>query len=353
MTNEHTLLSFIARWYIAAREDAATDALGFILNRSEAARNRLTDILREQVPNIVPVATVKNQFSDADGGIPDVACFDVAGRVQALIEAKFSAPLTHHQPNTYWQRLPPDVPTALVFLAPSDRLGHPLGDLTERLQAVGFRMGDQHGATNLITVRDTASLRHLILISWDELLDRLAQPARSGEDSQSQFEIEQLRGVTRREYDETDLRRDRVLQDLIREALNRAARRGWANTENLSSGGHSEFAGRYLLLAGTYAFLGVNRKAWRATDRPLWLIFNRYGGSRERVPTEEVRVKLGGRGNSEWPLYRADDYCVPLEMPPPGANDEERITCLVTQLEEIAQLIDPSGPTYPVLTGAQ
>ena len=60
-----------------------------------------------------------------------------------LIEAKFSAPLTHHQPNTYWQRLPSDRPTALVFLAPADRLDHLLGDLTERLKAVGFRMGDQ------------------------------------------------------------------------------------------------------------------------------------------------------------------------------------------------------------------
>ena len=38
MTNEHTLLSFIARRYITAREDAATDALGFILNRSEVGQ---------------------------------------------------------------------------------------------------------------------------------------------------------------------------------------------------------------------------------------------------------------------------------------------------------------------------
>ena len=62
MTNEHTLLSFIARRYIAAREDVATDELGFILNRSEVARKALTDILHEQVPNILPVATVKTNF---------------------------------------------------------------------------------------------------------------------------------------------------------------------------------------------------------------------------------------------------------------------------------------------------
>ena len=63
-------------------------------------------------------------------------------------------------------------------------------------------------------------------------------------------------------------------------------------------------------------------------------------------------MKLSGRGNSEWPLYRADDYCVPLEMPP-GADDEERIASVAAQLEEIAQLIDPSGPTYLVATGSQ
>ena len=352
MTNEHTLLSFIARRYIGAREDASTDALGFILNRSEAARKGLTDMLREQVPNILPIARVENQFVDADGGIPDVVCFDEASQVQAFIEAKCSVPLTHHQPNTYWQRLPPDRPTALVFLAPADRLDHLLGDLTERLQAVGFQMGDQCGATNLITVRDTASLRHLVLISWDELLDRLAGQVRSGEDPQAQFEIEQLRGVARREYDETDLRRGRVLQNVIRVALNRATRGGWVNTDNLSTGGYSEFAGRYLRLAGSYAFLGVNYKAWRATGQLLWLVFNKFGG-RESVTTEEVRKKLGSRGNSDWPLYRDDDYCVCLEMPPIGTDDEARIASVVAQLEEIAQLIDPDGPTYTVAKGAQ
>jgi len=227
------------------------------------------------------------------------------------------------------------------------RLDHLLADLTERLKAVGFQKGAQRGANNLITVQDKASPRRLMLISWDELLGRLAEQAISGHDPKTQFEIEQLRGVVRRECDETDLRRDRVLQGLIREVINRATRGGWANTDNLGSGGHSEFTGRYLLLAGTYAFLGLNNKAWREVDRPLWLVFNKFGGSRERVSTEEVRAKLGGRGNSDWPLYRADDYCVPLEMPPPGADHEARLAFVVAQLEEISQLIDPNGPTYP------
>ena len=90
----------------------------------------------------------------------------------------------------------------------------------------------------------------------------------------------------------------------------------------------------------------------RAAGQLFWLVFNKFGG-RERVTTEEVRKKLGSRGNSDWLLYRDDDYCVCLEMPPIGADDEARIASVVAQLEEIAQLIDPDGPTYPVATGAQ
>ena len=352
MTNEHTLLSFIAKRYISAREDAATDALGFLLNRSEVARNGLTDILLEHVPDIQSIASVENQFADADGGIPDVVCFDAAVQVQALIEAKFSAPLTRHQPNSYWKRLPADRPTALMFLAPADRLEHLLGDLTERLKEVGFQMGKQCHSTGLIAVQDTASPRRLVLISWDELLDQLAERARSGQDPQSQFEIEQLRGVARREYDETDLRRDRVLQDLIRRVLSRATRSGWVNTDGLSTGGYAEFSGRYLQLAGAYAFLGVNHRAWLETGHPVWLVFNRYG-SREGITTEEVRKRLGNRGNSDWPLYRDDDYSLHLEMPPSGADDEVRISSVVAQLEEIAKLIDTDGPTYLAGANAQ
>ena len=227
MTTEHTLLSFITRRYVSAREDAATDALGFVLNRSEAATKGLSDILHENVPWLPEIAEVKNQVADLDGGIPDLAGLDAEGGYPppVLIEAKFSAPLTHNQPNTYWQRLPDDSPAVLVFLAPKDRLPYLQEELLPRLLKIGVETEEVKRTADLIVSKDSTSKRMLILISWDELLGRLIQSAKKGDDGQAVFELDQIAGIASREYAATDLSRDTVLRDLIRDAIYQARQR--------------------------------------------------------------------------------------------------------------------------------
>ena len=45
MADEGSLLSFIARRHTVGREDVATDALSFILSRSNPAKRALSDLL--------------------------------------------------------------------------------------------------------------------------------------------------------------------------------------------------------------------------------------------------------------------------------------------------------------------
>ena len=59
MTDDQTLLGFIARWHNIGLEDAATDALCFILSRSRIALATVADFLgdghapcRSRVPNL-------------------------------------------------------------------------------------------------------------------------------------------------------------------------------------------------------------------------------------------------------------------------------------------------------------
>ena len=194
MTTEYTLLSFfIRRRHIKFPENAATDALGFILNQSEATRKGFSKILQERIPNVSPIASVQNQLTEADSGTPDVTCFNEDGNLTALIEAKFLAKVREpHQPNSYWERLPRNEPSALVFLALTHSLGDLLDLLTRRLESVGFEPGEENHASGLITVPDMNSKRHLILISWSELLRRLKKSAKSGADTQALSELAQL-----------------------------------------------------------------------------------------------------------------------------------------------------------------
>ena len=131
-----------------------------------------------------------------------MACRDSDGDIQTLLEAKFWAGLTPHQPNTYWENLPRDTPAALVFLVPTYRLEAMLCELTGHLVNVGFESSGEDRSSNCITVRDMQSQRCLILISWDELFRNLEKSAKANDDSQALFELEQLRGVAVHESSE-------------------------------------------------------------------------------------------------------------------------------------------------------
>lgn len=116
MADNSTLLSFIARRHTMGLEDVATDALCFILSRCSAKR-ALSDFLGDE-RGPLPIAKAQTWLAEAHGAVPDLACLDEDGNRVALIESKFWAQLTHHQPVTYWQGLSDDRPAVLLFLAP-------------------------------------------------------------------------------------------------------------------------------------------------------------------------------------------------------------------------------------------
>ena len=152
MADEGSLLSFIARRHTVGREDVATDALSFILSRSNSAKRALSELLGDD-RGPLQVAAARPWGADALGAIPDLACFDEDDNLVALIESKFWAPLTHHQPVTYWERLPVDRPAVLLFLAPDYRIdsGSLWDSLTDRLHSAGHELGPADRRESLLT----------------------------------------------------------------------------------------------------------------------------------------------------------------------------------------------------------
>ena len=191
--DKDTLLSFIARRHAIGLEDVATDALRFILSRSASARGALSDVLGDDCGPL-PIATAETWLADAYGAIPDLACYDETGSLVALIESKFWANLTHHQPVTYWQGLPTDRPAVLLFLAPASRVDEPSlwDELVARLRDAGHGLGPAHKGEGLVTAHATADKRRLMLTSWNSLLSTMAQRAERDGDAQACFEIAEL-----------------------------------------------------------------------------------------------------------------------------------------------------------------
>ena len=57
-----------------------------------------------------------------DSGRPGIVGLDDSGRERLLLEAKFAARLTDQQPTGYLTRLPGDVPSLLLVVAPTLRI---------------------------------------------------------------------------------------------------------------------------------------------------------------------------------------------------------------------------------------
>lgn len=342
MPDNDTLLSFIAQRHTFGLEDVATDALSFILSRSTSAREALSEFLG------LPIAKAQTWLTDEHGAIPDLALLDKDDNLVALIESKFWATLTHHQPVTYWEQLPTNERAVLLFLAPGERLDDLWCELETKLCDKGHELGPAVKRAELITAPSKDGQRRLMATSWQLLLGKMAQRAKGCGDAQACFEIAELQGLAASAIKGDRPTRDENLKQLIAEAVKRVEQSGWANTNGLAvgqgiyyhNGRGIHYYGRYLLLAGAVAWLGIDYGAKeRMPDKPLWLSF-----SGDSVELEGVRSKLKDLAETglEW---RSKEVYLPIVLPA-GADRDKTLDSIVAQLESIAKQIDPKGPTY-------
>ena len=344
MADERSLLSFIARRHTVGREDVATDALSFILSRSNSARRALSDFLFDGGGSL-PVARAKPWGADALGAIPDLACCDDNDDLVALTESKFWAGLTHHQPVAYWEKLPVDRPAVLLFLAPGYRVnsGSLWDELVDRLHSAGHELDPADRRESLLTASAKVGQQRLILTTWNLLLEKMALKAKDAGDVQASFEIAELQGLAADVTAAENPRRDENLKKLIADAVKRVEQSGWANSDGLTVGQGYEYYGRYLRLAGAFAWLGFDYRAVKQMPgKPLWLKF--YPDPTASVSVEEVRSRLGSLVEPRFP-WGSGNTCVPIALPT-VADTDAAPDAIVAEVERIAKLIDPDGPTY-------
>ncbi len=343
---EATLLSFIAQRHTIGLEDVATDALYFILSRSDAAGKALSELMGDE-HGPLPIAKAQPWATDARGAIPDLACLDDDDNLVALIESKFWASLTHNQPVTYWQGLPTHKSAVLLFLAPDYRVdqGDLWDELVSRLRDAGHELGPADRRPGLITAQSRSDQRRLMLTTWQLLLDRMAKRAGEDGDTQACFEIAELQGLAASAIKGDRPTRDENLKQLIAESVKRLEQSKWADASGLAVGQGADFHGRYLRLAGALAWLGIDSRAVKETGKPLWLHFYEEGALRIKVNLEQVRSRLEGRLETKLTWRSDDEVYLPVELPR-GADREKTLNAIVAQLERIARLIDPEGPTY-------
>ncbi len=289
MANESTLMAHLIPHLTDQVENAATEALGYILNKSEMSREALADILREGGFAMPSIDRVSTQVTLGDGLRPDMAGYDENDCRRLLVESKFWAALLIRQASGYLQPIIDEPgPAALLFIAPGVRLeplwaeivrqiGADCPNITLRpaVSANGWRRADVDGVR-----------KRLALVSWDRLLSEMSERV----DGQAASDVQQLQGLVQRQIQGVAQRQFSPLSaedtssdfgrrmagyaNLVDDAVSRCVAQEWMSTKGLKATPRRYGYGRYFRFAGVgdYFWFGINYFSWaRREDTPLWL----------------------------------------------------------------------------------
>ena len=347
-----TLVSHLAAKFAAHEENWATEALGYILGRSEHAREAVRVLLGELGITVPSSLLYQNQVTGDDSARPDLVGLD-DGKQRLVIEAKFWAGLTDHQPVTYLGRLPHDG-GALLFVVPAARLELVWAELQRRCAAAGITMAD--GPTALTGTRTARSPdgRSLAIVSWRALLAPLGFRLETADDRGAKEDVAQLRGLCDRmdavaflpvtSEDLTSHRYRRVVEfgEIVDEVTTRLVSQGVAKTKGTRSAGANGYYGRYLILRGFPVFLICDIRKWmKYASTPLWLSV--YGPRWRQSDRQAVRRVLAGLETTTPPrmFIAADGFPTVALLVPTGVERAAVVDRVVEQVLEVGALIEP------------
>ena len=256
MAEDTTLLAHLVPRLTGRVEDAATDSLAFILNKSAPCRGALDRLLQDADFSPEPIARVETQVTYEDGSRPDMVGYGRSDAKRLLVESKFWASLLEGQASGYFRQLREPGPGVLLFVAPNSRIDTLWAEVRRQMEngkdSVQLELAPS--TERIRKARVSGTDKRLMLVSWRRLLGSLA----AADDARVASDIEQLRGLARYQDEEafqpihpeeTGLvlpRRIRGLNRLIDDVVGaRGVKEGWMTTTGLKATAQREGYGRY------------------------------------------------------------------------------------------------------------
>jgi hypothetical protein len=343
-----SLFGQLAGRFNVPKENLATEALKYIVTQSPAAAQGFLRHIEQTAGIKLPKELIySTQEAGVDESIPDMVGNDADGQPALIIEAKFWAGLTENQPLTYLKQLPKAKSSALVFIAPENRIQTLWPSLLTRCKEGGVAYR-QSAIENLrITIRDTENV--LALTSWRAVLSSiLGQLNKTGE-IEIAADVAQLQGLcesmdsiafyplSSEEFSSLIPQRTFQYKELVKDIAARLKSEGLASTEGLSESVSYGTYGRYMWIHDFGCLLEFDSDAWaKYRETPLW--FSIQGKDWKYSATAK---KLLSSLEREQPsrLLEIDKWLsVPLSLPT-GVDRDEVIRSLISQIKEIAQML--------------
>ena len=347
MADRYTLLGYLVPRITGQLEDAATEAVAYILNSSTEAMGALNDLLQHGGFEIEPITRVRTQVG-YDDSRPDMTGYDKDGVKRLLVESKFGAPLLEGQASDYIQVLDQPGPAILMFISPEARSETLWAAIRRQMKESDLE--DVASSSGVQRTKVAGTERHLMQLSWLRLLDCISTQV---SDTAVRSDIEQIRGLARRQDAEVflpihpeDLSPDfgrRVVgyNRLVDDAVDaRGVACGWMDISRANATPQRHGYGRYFYFTGVsgYFWFGVNHEQWaRSGDTPLWLLV----GDDVQADMEEIGIELNSRPQERW---------LPIR---PKLNVEyvEVLDDVARQLRAVAKVVGPRTPGSESPTG--
>ena len=336
MANSDTLMAYLIPRLTVQVENAATDALGYILNRSTRSMQALNDLLREGGFGIEPITRVETQVTYEDGSRPDMAGYDKNNVKRLLVEAKFWAALLDEQASGYAQQFDEPGPAVLLFICPEVRIQTLLVEIRRQMEKQS-ELEFINSSPGVQRAKITGTERHLMLVSWGRLLSRMAELAG---DASVEADIRQLRGLAQRQDAEAFLpmHSEELSPDLPRRVVgynqladdvvnSRGVPEKWMTTRGLQATSRRYGYGRYFRFSGVELvfWFGVNHERWaRNGDTPLWLKI--YDSN--QMSMDEIGRELNVQVQDDW---------IPIH-PKLGVEYEQVLDDVVSKLKVVAKI---------------
>ena len=331
-------------------EDAATDALAYILTNSASSRQTLNDLLREGGFAIEPIVKVATQVTHPDNSRPDMTGYDKNSQVRLVVEAKFGAALGDEQASAYAQLFDRPGPAVLLFIAPERRIPILWAAIEQQMKELGELEyiesfpGAKRARVLWKEPRDIDL--QLIATSWLRLIERMGalEP-----DDDIRSDINQLRGLAQREDTRVFLpihakelspdfpRRVVAFNQLIDDVVDgNGVPKGWLEIKGLQATSRRYGYGRYCRFVGlkNQLWFGVNHERWaESADTPLWLrIWDLTGANEDeigRIMNVKIVEGIYDSGKNSW---------IPIHLKT-GIDYNEVLDGVASQLRKIGETL--------------
>lgn len=303
--------SLLGQFYARIRgsqENIASEGLVYILNRSKAARQALSNIIRNDCGLDFPDLNYEAQSTGKDFERPDIIGRDENGNNVLILEAKFWSALTENQPITYLNSLPGS--SALMFICPDARVRYVFSEINNRMKSSDI-VTEIHGDLHL----KTSDLnKHLIVKKWSQILVPIKDKLSQEKENDLLADINQIIGlcdiidntaflpIQNDELSPKYARRVKNYFDVVDYVVEELKKRRRANTERLRAAGPKYAYVRYFKMDQMGVSFQLRFDLWeKVADTPFWVIFKDllpaggYWGMSEnlRNNVKQAEIKLG------------------------------------------------------------